>query len=539
MDARAQLIARLRADLTAADFTVAHLATLWGEDAAAALIRGHRVPARRALDRLGESDPAGTLARVFVLGMPVAAADLDRALPTLRADGALELELVLGVEQPQVLGVEQPPRSAASSRPHPRTIPSEFRPLVDLCPYSFTDSWGAVDWWIASDLGELALGAPLHEDHVLGVGGASLTLSRLQLERSANVTLDLGTGCGIQAMHASRHSGRVVATDISARALGYARFNALLNGIGNIDFRLGSLFEPVDGERFDRIVSNPPFVITPRVAGVPTYEYRDGGLVGDELVAAVIHGCGAHLEPGGIAQLLGNWEYRGSQDAFERVTEWLDDADLDAWIIEREVQDDALYAQTWIRDGGTRAGVSFDELEDAWLDDFESRDVTQVGFGYMLLRNPVPELVEAAPSTGSGTVSSRWRRLERLDGPVAPGLSAHIDATVSSHDWQAALDDDALARTMLTVAPDVTEERHYWPGDENPAVMNLRQGGGFARTYPLGTALAAVVGACDGELSVGAICAAVAHLLEVDEAELLAEVLPDIRELITVGILRQ
>jgi hypothetical protein len=212
----------------------------------------------------------------------------------------------------------------------------------------------------------------------------------------------------------------------------------------------------------------------------------------------------------------------------------LDDAGLDAWIIEREVQDDALYAQTWIRDGGTRAGVSFDELEDAWLDDFESRGVTRVGFGYVLLRSPtvperpaVPELVEG-----------RWRRLERIDGPVAPGLSAHIDATITAHDWQAAFDDDALARTMLTVAPDVTEERHYWPGDENPAVMNLRQGGGFARTYPLGTALAAVVGACDGELSVGAICAAVAQLLGVDFDELLAEVLPDIREFVTVGILR-
>jgi hypothetical protein len=67
--------------------------------------------------------------------------------------------------------------------------------------------------------------------------------------------------------------------------------------------------------------------------------------------------------------------------------------------------------------------------------------------------------------------------------------------------------------------------------------MNLKQGGGFARTYPLGTAVAAVVGACDGELSIGAICAAVSELLEVDESELLAEVLPTIREFVTVGIL--
>jgi len=88
------------------------------------------------------------------------------------------------------------------------------------------------------------------------------------------------------------------------------------------------------------------------------------------------------------------------------------------------------------------------------------------------------------------------------------------------------------------VAGDVTEERHYWPGDEDPTVMDLRQGAGFGRTYPLGTAVAAVVGACDGELALGAICSAVAHLLEVDEDELLAEVLPSVRELVVTGFLR-
>jgi hypothetical protein len=87
------------------------------------------------------------------------------------------------------------------------------------------------------------------------------------------------------------------------------------------------------------------------------------------------------------------------------------------------------------------------------------------------------------------------------------------------------------------VASDVTEERHYWPGDEHPAVITLRQGGGFARSIEAGTALAALVGACDGELSVRAICAALAHLLEVEERELSGELLPSIRELLDTGIL--
>jgi hypothetical protein len=500
MDARADLIARLRDDLAAASFTVARLGELWGSDAGSALGRGHRVPAIRALDLLVEFDPAAVLGRLFILGMPAPIADVAMALPGLELEGAMELGLLrLGDETAE--------------------------PLLDLRPYSFTDSWGAADWWIASDLGELALGGALPEDHVLGVGGASLTLAGLQVELSRELALDLGTGCGIQALHASRHSGRVIATDISERALDYASFNAQLNGIRNIEFRLGSMFEPVTDERFDYIVSNPPFVITPRVDGVPAYEYRDGGRVGDAIVAEVVAGAATHLRPGGIAQLLGNWEYRAVEDGLERIGDWIDEGGLDGWVIEREVQDAALYAQTWIRDGGTRAGATSDRLEAAWLDDFEARGVTAVGFGYVVLRSRLRHTAE------------RLRRLERLDGPVGADLGSRISATLEAYDWQACRDDHAFVREMLVVAPDVTEERHYWPGDEHPAVMNLRQGGGFARTYPLGTALAAVVGACDGELSVAAICAAVSELLEVDESELRAEVLPSLREFVTVGLL--
>ena len=341
---------------------------------------------------------------------------------------------------------------------------------------------------------------------------------------AVDLALDLGTGCGIQALHAARHATTVIATDISERALELARFNAELNGVTNIQFRLGSLFEPVAGERYGHVVSNPPFVITPRSAeGVPAYEYRDGGMVGDALVASVIKDVEAHLVPGGVAQLLGNWEY-GAQDGLARVEQWVRFTGLDAWVVERERQDVEQYAETWIRDGGTRPGPEFDRLYEAWLDDFATRGVTHVGFGYITLRRPV---------FGGPTL----RRFEVLDGPLGGSLGERVDALLTAHDWLAARDDAALAREPLTVAPDVTEQRHYWPGDEHPTVMDLRQGSGFSRTVPLGTALAAVVGACDGSLPVGVICAAVAELLEVDAGELTAEVLPQVRELVLTGLL--
>ncbi len=490
-------IAQLRSDLLNARFSVDTLTGLWGEPADAALHRGQRVPAVRALAGPAAETPAGVLARLFVLGMPVSAEQLAGALPALGIDGAIQLGLV------------------SLDR-------DGLRAALDLRPYSFVDAHGVGSWWIASDLGELTVGGALREDHVLGVGGASLTLSGLMVGTPVDSALDLGTGCGIQALHAARHATRVVATDISPRALEIAALNAELNGIRNIEFRLGSLFEPVVGERFGHIVSNPPFVITPRAEGVPSYEYRDGGMVGDALVASVIAGLAEHLEPGGIAQLLGNWEYRDGADGLDRVGDWVASTGLDAWVVEREVQDAALYAETWIRDGGTRPGPEFDRLYEAWLDDFEQRGVTSVGFGYLTLR---------ASSQG-------LRRLERLDSAVGGGLGAHVADTLAASDWQSDRTDDQLGRERLVLASDVTEERHYWPGAADPTVMTLRQGGGFGRSVPVDTGLAALVGACDGELSVRAIIAAIAQLLEVDTPALSADLLPSIRELVTTGFLR-
>lgn len=494
-----ELIPALRDDLIAARFTVDHLDALWGQAAEDALRRGNRVPASRAL--AASAYPAAVLGRLFVLGEPVGADELARVLPSLGVEGAAALDMV-------------------------RLDGERAVPLMDLRPYGFADLHGAGEWWLASDLGELALGGALPTDHVLGIGGASTTLAGLQFPDDVESVLDLGTGCGIQALHARRFARRVVATDISQRALDYARFNAELNGIDGIEFRLGSLYEPVAGETFDRIVTNPPFVITPRTEGVPEYEYRDGGREGDALVAEVVAGAAAHLNPGGSAQLLGNWEYRTDADGLARAASWADAAGLDVWLLERDRLDPARYAETWIRDGGTRPGSpEFDRLVGAWLDDFARRGVTEVGFGYVVLRRPV--------------TTPPFRRTERVSAPLdeVVGLGGHLSAALRARDVIAVLDDDALAGLHLRVASDVTEERSHWPGDADPTVIMLRQGGGLRRDLRVDAALAAVVGACDGELPIGVILAAVAQLLETDPRALRQAVLAEVRELVVDGFL--
>src|SRR5690606_20408437 len=273
---------------------------LWGEEADDALGRGVREPVLRAIAR--DVGALATLGRLFVLGMPQPRQLVASALPRLGVDGLIGMGL-------------------AASAAEDAAFEADVTPAVLIRPQSFVDVDGIGEWWVASDLDELALGTALPADHVLGVGGASRTLAELIVPVPVGRALDLGTGCGIQALLVSRHAGEVVATDISARALAFAELNARLNGVSNVPFRQGSMFEPVEGEAFDLIVSNPPFVITPRVDGVTAYEYRDGGLIGDALVEQFVRTAPAHLTPGGIAQLLGNWE-TVETSGLDRLESW-------------------------------------------------------------------------------------------------------------------------------------------------------------------------------------------------------------------------
>jgi methylase of polypeptide subunit release factors len=495
------LAAALAADLRAAGYTSDALRSAWTAEADAAIPRGLRGPALRALD--GRTDPLAVLARLLGLASPQPLADVDAALPSTGAAGLAGLGLA------EVDG-------------------GEVRATAMVRPQAFEDEHGEGEWWIASDLDEAALGGPLPEDHVLGVGGASLTLARLQLPDAAGPGLDLGAGCGIQALRMRRGGAeRVLATDVSERALRFTALNALLNGIDGIETRAGSLFDPVAGEQFTRIVTNPPFVITPRRAGVPAYEYRDGGRVGDALVAEVVGGAGVHLAPGGTAQLLGNWESRGGEDGLDRVRGWVaaSGVPLDAWVIERERLDPLAYAELWVRDGGTVPGTPrYGELIDAWLDDFAQRGVTEIGFGYVVLHRPP-----------SGEVS--LARYERVEGGSAPS-GEHLAAALAASARLAALDDDRLAASRFVVASDVTEARHHRPGDEAPTVIELRQGGGFGRALSVDPALAALVGASDGDLSLGRLVDAIAQLMEVDAGALRADLFPRVRELVFTGFLR-
>ena len=132
-----------------------------------------------------------------------------------------------------------------------------------------------------------------------------LLVERALALRPASV-LDLGTGSGAVALAIKRHlaSARVVAVERSAAALAIARRNALKLGL-EVEFHHGLWFAPVAGERFDLVVSNPPYV----AAGDPHLALGDlrfepqsalvAGPEGLEAIREIAAGAAARLNPGG------------------------------------------------------------------------------------------------------------------------------------------------------------------------------------------------------------------------------------------------
>ncbi|MFV2121535.1 methyltransferase, partial [Streptomyces sp. Act-28] len=397
----------------------------------------------------------------------------------------------------------------------------DVRAAVDVRPYGGPEG---EDWYIVSDLGCAVGGAGgaggRGEGVVLGVGGASTTLAGLTVRTPVASALDLGTGSGVQALHAARHATRVTATDLNPRALEFARLTLALSGAPEADLRTGSLFEPVVTETYDLIVSNPPFVISPGAR----LTYRDGGMGGDDLCRTLVQQAGERLNDGGYAQFLANWQHVEEEDWKDRVRSWVPRG-CDAWIIQREVQDVTEYTELWLRDAGDHraAPEEYRARYEAWLDEFEARGTRAIGFGWITLRKSGAD----EPSI----VVEEWPH------PVEQPLGETVRAHFARQDYLRARDDAALLADHFVLAPEVVQEQVGLPGAEDPEHVVLRQNRGMRRATKVDTVGAGFAGVCDGTLSAGRILDAIAQLTGEDPVVLRDRTPRAIRLLVEEGFL--
>jgi methylase of polypeptide subunit release factors len=380
--------------------------------------------------RLGD-DPLGLLVRLFLAGERVPAAPFTDA----ELAEALELGLL-------------------------RRAGDELEAPVAVAP------WGGLLVVHDHEAGEVT-----RADHVAGIAAASRTLASMTVRRPARRALDVGTGNALQALLLARHADEVVATEVNPRALELAATTLRLNTVSNVELREGSFFEPVEGERFDLIATNPPWVVSPD----STFLFRDGGLEGDELSRLFVRTLPRHLTDGGIATALACWAHGASEDWSAPVRRWLADSGCDAVIV-RYVGDDAIsYAANW-SDGD----------DERWLAHYRAAGIEQLATGAVVLHRR---------ARGGG---GRMLALDAHDAPTGVA-GEQLLRILGAFDY-----DGDLTGERLALVPHTLDEQLVWTEDGYaPERLVLRPDDSIGVEVPVEPAALPALFRLDGSQHVG------------------------------------
>ena len=297
---------------------------------------------------------------------------------------------------------------------------------------------------------------------VLWPNPTSKFLARFAVRRHSRATLDLGTGSGILSLGAARHSDVVIATDLNQRAVDFARFNARLNGVENIEVVAGDLFAPVLGRQFDLILSNPPFFITPQT----DYMFCDNSMELDSLCRRLVKEAPAYLYEGGYMQMLCEWAQVKGQPWEERVADWLDGTGCDAWVMKGLTQDPGEYAQHRIRE--TSADTSQDSANyEGYMNYYRRLGVEAIHDGVIVMRR---------------RAGSNWVRIEEVPKTPTGDLGEMIQSTFSAHDLlQEKSADEQLLAIRPKLSPYVRLEQvcNQAQGQWHAESLTLRMTNGF------------------------------------------------------------
>ena len=349
---------------------------------------------------------------------------------------------------------------------------------------------------------------------------AATTLRHLTLRQPVARALDLGCGGGVHAIFAAAHCHEVIATDIFERATAYTRFNAALNGIDNIATRTGDRFAPVAGERFDLIISNPPFVMTPGDSA----GYRDNPMPLDSFCEHLLREAPQHLAPGGYALLLAEWAELSEQPWQQRLGGWLQGGGCDAVVLHSSPLDPAGYVARRASDAG-----AVDETPAArhdWLAWFDAQAVRAIHPGAILLRRR------------DGT---NFMHLQPLTADITAPAGDALLATLEACDFlDTCSDDDALMAAHVALADGLRMQQSFIrrDGDWAPDGVRLDVTAGLVQSAELDVPVMAFLNLLDGTLPLEACVTDFAERTGADAARLRAQLLPIVRMLVGRGFVR-
>jgi carbamoyltransferase len=218
------------------------------------------------------------------------------------------------------------------------------------------------------------------EQPVMYIGLDSHGLKNVMPRQPVARALDLCTGSGVQALTASLFASHVIAIDINPRALRFARFNAQLNGIGNVEFRQGDVCHlSASLDEFDLILANPPFVPAP----TQSLRYRDGGARGEDILRCIVEEAESHLREDGIlcivSDLINVNDYRAT------LQQWWRGA-AKCMVLMTADRNDIQFCLPHCQRPFDQSYREFCDELTAWVSHFRAAALQAVNFGFILLQ---------------------------------------------------------------------------------------------------------------------------------------------------------
>jgi methylase of polypeptide subunit release factors len=355
---------------------------------------------------------------------------------------------------------------------------------------------------------------------VLWPNPTSRLLARFTIRRPCRLTLDLGTGSGVLALAAAAHSQQVVASDVNRRALVFAEFNARLNGIDNISCVRGDRYSPVDDRRFDLIITNPPFFISP----ADDYLFCDNPFELDQLCQKLVEEAPAHLTEGGYFQMLCEWAQVHGQSWEDRLASWLSATGCDAWVIKGVTQDPSAYALERVR--AMDASPEHDaEKYSGYMAYYQERKVEAIHSGVVVMRRR------------SG---QNWIQIEEMSNTFKEPFGDSVELMFTARDFlRTHEDDEGMLQVKPRLSPHVRLEQAYEQAGQSWQLSSatLRLVKGFPFFVGVQPLVADFLRRCDGTSTLKELVESFAHGLGQRTEIVQPECLSVVRKLVERGFL--
>lgn len=360
------------------------------------------------------------------------------------------------------------------------------------------------------------------EDWVMGIGNSTVVLSNLTVRRQITSALDLCSGSGYHGLLAASHSQHVIAADRNPRATAFSQLNSRLNQIDNIESLTGNLWEPVSGRKFDLIVCNPPFVISPS----SRFIYRDSGLRGDEFCMRLLCDASAYLNEGGYFHMLSNWAHYSNQDLYDRMRRFFATIGCDVWAIRSKTLDCSNYALTWLKETqGQDSSEHIAQSYEEWMRYYEQEGIEAISDCTLTLRR-----------------RENGKNWFQLDDPPEKGIGPVGDSVIQGfnlRDFLEATDNETLLGTKLNVAKEVRLKQSFslqdseWKG--GPAELYLETG--LYYKFQIDPYIGGLISRCNGARTLKELLIDLAEKTNCELSALIPECIDKIRHLIQFGFL--